>query len=103
MTIQEMLAEKFAFAADGTVDFREILRTIIEVVKDGDIDTEDYPLLVEAVKEMFAKVIPIINVPYMPDALEDKLFDSWAVPLAQSYADELVAGVFGAFKIPVKV
>ena len=99
MKILERLTAKFN---TDDVKLRDILRSLVEMVKDGDIDTEDYPELVSAVKEFFAVVIPLINVPYIPDAMESVAFDSWAIPLAQGYADEVVAGVFGAFNIPVK-
>ena len=86
---------------DGTIKPRAILAILIAVVKDGDIDTDDYEPLVEAVKQSLAYAIPLINIPYVPDALEGKVFDSWAVPLAQSFADEMVAACFEVFNIPL--
>jgi len=70
-------------------------------VKDGEITTEDYLPLVSAVKALMEYAIPLMNVPYVPDAMEAVVFDSWAIPLAKGYADELVAAVFDVFHIPL--
>src|SRR3990170_9054346 len=97
MKIRERLAAKLNSFNTDEVKLRDILRSLVAVVKDGDIDAEDYPVVVEALKDLIAYAVPLINVPYIPDAMGSVAFDSWAVPLAQGYADEVVAGVFGAF------
>lgn len=103
MTIVKKLVDKIEDRKDddGTIKPRAIVATLLAVVADGDIDTEDYWPLVDAVKQSIAVGIPLINVPYVPAAMEAVAFDSWAVPLAQSYADELVAAAFEQFNIPL--
>ena len=83
-----------------TPKLSHILSTLLDVVGDGSINTEDYDKLVEAVKELAAIAIPAIDIPRVPESLEKVAFDSWAVPLAQNYADELVDAVFEYFHIP---
>ena len=103
MTIVKKLVDKIEDRKDddGTIKPRAIVATLLDVVSDGDIDTEDYQPLVDALRQAMAVAIPLINVPYVPAAMEAVAFDSWAIPLAQSYADELVAAVFEQFNIPL--
>ena len=79
----------------------DIFAPLWDAVADGDIDTDDYPVLVAQFKEAIAYAIPLINVPKMPDRLEPMLFDSWAIPLLQGFADEIVAFVYSRFNIPL--
>ena len=83
------------------IKVRDVFEPLWEVVADGDIDAQDYDILVESVRDLIAYAIPLVNVPYVPAALESTAFDSWAVPLLQSFADEIVAFCFKRFNIPL--
>ena len=83
------------------IKVRDVFEPLWEVVADGDIDAQDYDILVESVRDLIAYAVPLVNVPYVPAALESTAFDSWAVPLLQSFADEIVAFCFKRFNIPL--
>ncbi len=102
MPIVKRLIEKIDERKDekNQIKVRDLFDPLWEVVADGDIDEDDYQPLVEAAKELIAYAVPLINVPYVPTALESTAFDSWAVPLLQSFAGEIVAFCFRRFNIP---
>lgn len=79
----------------------DLVVVIGDVVRDGDLDAEDFPRVVQAVKDVLQQVIPLINIPGVPGPLEGLAIDSWLVPLAQSYADELVRGLYHLLHIPL--
>lgn len=85
--------------SDDTLKPRAIFTTLLEVVKDGDVDAEDYDDLVDAVKDLIAFSVPLINIPYVPSAVEATMFDPLVIPLAQSFADEAVAAAYQVFDI----
>jgi hypothetical protein len=103
MSLVKRLIDKIDKKKDKTdqIKVRDLFDPIWDVVSDGDIDAQDFDLLVEAVRELIAYGIPLINVPWVPAALESTTFDSWAVPLLQSFADEIVAFCFKRFNIPL--
>jgi hypothetical protein len=103
MSLVKRLIDKIDKKKDekDQIKVRDIFDPLWEVVADGDIDAQDFDLLVEAVRELIAYGIPLINVPWVPAVLESTTFDSWAVPLLQSFADEIVSFCFVRFNIPL--
>ena len=103
MSIVKRLSAKIDKKTDETdqIKVRDVFEPLWEVVADGEIDAQDFGPLVEAVKELIAYAVPLVNVPYVPAPLESTAFASWAVPLVQSFADEIVAFVFKRFNIPL--
>ena len=103
MSLVKRLIDKIDKKKDekDQIKVRDIFDPLWEVVADGDIDAQDFDQLAESVRDLIAYAIPLINVPYVPAALESTAFDSWAVPLLQSFADEIVAFCFKRFNIPL--
>jgi len=103
MSIVKRLIDKLDNKKDkkDQIKVRDVFEPLWDVIADGDIDTQDFDPLVVAVKELIAYAVPLVNVPYVPAPLESTTFDSWAVPLLQSFADEIVAFVFKRFNIPL--
>ena len=103
MSLVKRLIDKIDKKKDekDQIKVRDIFDPLWEVVSDGDIDAQDFDSLVESVRDLIAYAIPLVNVPYVPAALESTAFDSWAVPLLQSFADEIVAFCFKRFNIPL--
>lgn len=103
MSLIKKLNERIEERKDdqGKIKLSGLLTPILEVVKDGEVNSEDFPVLVDAVKEAIAVGIPLIDFPYVPNSLEPAAIDSWLIPLAQSFADELVKSAFQLFHIPI--
>lgn len=78
-----------------------LIGAVAEILQDGDVDADDYPRIVVAVKAVVAELIAVIDVPYVPAALEGVAIDAWAIPLAQSYAADLVRGIYQVLHLPL--
>jgi hypothetical protein len=103
MSIVQRLIDKIDKKKDekDQIKVRDVFEPLWDVIADGDIDTQDFDPLVDAVRDLIAYAVPLVNVPWVPAALESTTFDSWAVPLLQSFADEIVSFCFLRFNIPL--
>ena len=77
---------------------RFIFASLWDVVADG-IDADDFEPLVEAFRELIAEVVPMINVPYVPEMVEKRLIDPLVIPVLQGFADDIVGFVFERFGV----
>ena len=71
--IVQKLNDKVRKLIDGDTESFEldgIISAIIEVVSDGDIDTEDYPKLVDAVTQLAQEIAELIDIPLLPELAE---------------------------------
>lgn len=79
----------------------DIFTPLWDVVRDGDIDTEDFDDLVEWLDGAIATAWPRVNIPRVPEIVEAKFIDPLVIKGLQAFSRQIVAFCFTRFNIPL--